>query len=118
METTPIAAGPLEAFVGLHAKATPLMRSMLLRASHITPPHSTLVTEHVNGCCIQCEGRPTFRRTLDGLQPTISFHWFIDCRRSNKSAVWRLTSSAAGVTPNAEIVRRGAAGKASERMES
>jgi len=83
------------------SKATPLMRSMLIKASHITPPHSTLVTEHVNGCCIQCEGRPTFRRTLDGLQPTISFHWFVDCKRSNKAAVWRLMSSAAGVTPNA-----------------
>lgn len=100
--TVPTAVGtPLEPSVGRlepeRATATPLMRSMLMRASHITPPRSVLVAEHVDGVCVQCEGRPTFRRTLDGLQPTISFHWFIECKRASKADVWRLTSK----TPNA-----------------
>lgn len=82
------------------AKTTPLMRSMLMRASHITPPRSTLVTEHVGGVCVQCEGRPTFRNTLDGTQPTISFHWFIGCKRASKADVWRLTSADDSKTPN------------------
>lgn len=66
-----------------------LMRSMLSRAAHVDhrPPRRSLVTEHVGGICIQCEGRPTVRNTLDGPQPTVSFHWFIECRRSNKAAV-------------------------------
>lgn len=63
-----------------------LMRSMLSRAAHITGGRSSLITEHVGGVCIQVEGRPAFRNTLDGRQPTVSFHWFIDCRRSNKAA--------------------------------
>ena len=68
----------------------PLMRSMLMRASHITGQSSTIETEHVGGVCVQCEGRPTFRRGLNGLQPTISFNWFIDCKRASKAAVHRL----------------------------
>ena len=75
-----------------HAAATPLMRSMLSRAGHITPTRSSLVTEHVGGVCLQCEGRSTFRNTLDGRQPTVEFRWFIDCKRASKADVWRLTS--------------------------
>lgn len=87
-ETLP-AQGPVDVNVGRanSVRMLPLMRSMLMRASHITAPHSTLVTEHVGDTCIQCEGRPTFRRTLDGLQPTISFHWFVNC--SVSTSEWR-----------------------------
>lgn len=75
-----------------------LMRSMLSKAAHITrkPARSSLVTEHIGNLCIQCEGRPTVRRTLDGPQPTISFHWFINCKRSNKAAVFAAISKATG----------------------
>lgn len=78
-----------------HAEA--LVRSMLSRAAHVThkPPRSSLVTEHVGGVCIQCEGRPTYRKTLDGKQPTASFHWFMECRRSSKAKVLAAIAKAA-----------------------
>lgn len=75
--------------------APELMRSMLSRAAHIGPfGQSTIITEHVNGVCIQCEGRPVYRNTLDGVQPTVSFHWFIECRRSSKAKVASLIAKA------------------------
>jgi len=99
--------GPLQRPVGRpapeRATATPLMRSMLTRAAHLKPHGSTLVTEHVDGVCVQLEGRPVVRRTLDGMQKTISFHWFIECRRSNKAAVHRLMVAAESKTPNVGI---------------
>jgi hypothetical protein len=70
-----------------------LIRSMLTRAAHVTGQRSTIVTEFVDGVCVQCQGRPTFRRTLDGLQPTVSFHWFIECRRASKASVQKLIAA-------------------------
>ena len=66
-----------------------IMRSMLSRAAHVThePPRPCLVTERAHGITIQCEGRPTFRNTLDGRQPAVSFHWFVECKRSSKAKV-------------------------------
>lgn len=73
-----------------------VMRSMLSRAAHVNPAShfGCLVTEHVNGVCIQCEGRPTFRNTKDGRQPSIAFHWFIECKRSSKAAVYAVFAAA------------------------
>lgn len=89
-------------------RCTDMMRSMLMRASHVTAPRSTIVTEHIGSACVQCEGRPTFRRTLDGTQPTVSFHWFIDCKRASKADVHRLILMATkgGEPPNVELSGR------------
>lgn len=83
-----------------HTPGHDLIRSMLSRAGHIThkPYRSSLVTERVGDVFIQCEGRPTFRRTLDGVQPTVSFHWLIDCKRSSKSKVFAALAAATGST--------------------
>ena len=95
-QTRAAVVGPLDHAVGRPVpkrdRATPLMRSMLSRAAHLEPFGSTLVTEIVGGVCVQCRGRPIWRRTLDGMQQTIAFHWFIECRRSNKAEVHRLMS--------------------------
>lgn len=70
-----------------------ILRSMLTRAAHIEVRGgvrlSSLVTEIIDGVCIQCEGRPTWRNTLDGMQPTVAFHWFIERRRTSKAEVFR-----------------------------
>jgi hypothetical protein len=78
------------------AKDTPecgakLLRSMILRAAHLDSRHdrSTLITEHIDGVCVQCEGRTVYRNTLDGRQPSVAFYWFIDCKRSSKAKVFR-----------------------------
>lgn len=69
---------------------------MLSRAAHVThePARRSIVTEHVNGTCIQCEGRPTYRRTLDGVQPTVSFHWYMNCKYSSKAKVFAVVVKA------------------------
>ena len=71
--------------------ATPLLRSMLTRAAEAKPDvlGKTLVTEHIDGVCVQCVGGIVARRTLDGFQQVAQFRWFIDCRRSNKAEVFR-----------------------------
>jgi len=104
MTTDRAGASPVDQPVGRlvpeRSTATPLMRSMLTRAAHLKPHGSTLVTEHVDGVCVQLEGRPVIRRTMDGMQKTIAFHWFVECRRSNKAAVHRLMVAADSKTPN------------------
>lgn len=71
--------------------ATDLLRSMMSRAAHVThkPARESIVTEMIDGLCVQCVGRPAWRRTIDGVQPTVSTHWFIGNRRSNKEEVYR-----------------------------
>lgn len=71
---------------------TQLLRSMMSRAAQLDLRHNreTLVTEHIDGVCVQCVGRPMYRNTLDGRQPTLSFHWFIECKRSSKAKVFRM----------------------------
>lgn len=78
----------------------PILRSMLSRAAHVTHPRgNSLVTETINGVTVQCEGRPTYRQTLDGQQPTVSMHWFIECRKASKAKVLALFHEPASTTP-------------------
>ena len=92
-------------------RAPPRMRAMLSRAAHLPPFGSSLATEYVDGVCVQCEGRPIWRRTVDGMQKTVAFHWFIECKRSNKAAVHRLMVAADAKLPNTEVDRASGSGR-------
>jgi hypothetical protein len=71
---------------------------MLSRAAQINEissslGRSNLVTEYINGACVQCKGVIVRRITLDGLQSTVAFYWGINGEKSTKADVFRLTSA-------------------------
>lgn len=79
-------------------KAEVLMQELM---SQVQPGviGNALATRFFGGTCVQVEKRTACKETATGRREIISFHWFLECRRSSKSKVHKVISrSESGAT--------------------